>query len=141
LALLAHIERLSVEALESTIAGIGTPDDVNATLTRLTELVRPEGGLYRPELELAVRAWSTWDADVRVVQARIDDARLSALQRVWRPHVEDDAAARVAALLPYLLGVGATVVVPPVEVDELRSVYEILLRLVPAPPDAAGGED
>ncbi|MCT7659163.1 TetR/AcrR family transcriptional regulator [Mycobacterium deserti] len=130
--LLAHFEAMSVDALEQAIDGVQTSGDARAVLGRLTELVaagRPE--LYWPELEVAVRAWATWDAEVRRVQGRIDKARLTALQRVWRPHVANDAEARVAALLPYLIAIGAAVAVPPVGADELGRVYEKLLPLVP----------
>ncbi|MEO3802106.1 TetR/AcrR family transcriptional regulator [Nonomuraea sp. B1E8] len=131
-ALLAYFEHLSVEALENAIAEIGESAGARVVLARLTELVRPGGtGLYRPEIDTALRAWATWDADVRAVQARLDEARVSALQRVWRSAVDSDEEARTAALLPYLLAVGATVVFPPVEADQLRDLYEILLPLVP----------
>jgi AcrR family transcriptional regulator len=80
---------------------------------------------------MAVRAWATWDEEVNRVQGRIDRARLTALQRIWRPHVATDADARVAALLPYLVALGASVSVPPVEPEELGRVYETLLPLVP----------
>ncbi|MHA6668383.1 TetR/AcrR family transcriptional regulator [Homoserinimonas sp. A447] len=129
--LLAHFERLTIETLESAISEAGDPGDARGILSHLTELVRPSSGFYRPRLEVAVRAWATWDAEVGAVQARIDAARLGALQRVWRPHVDSDDAARAAALLPYLIGVGATVIVPPVEAQELQDVYRILLPLVP----------
>jgi AcrR family transcriptional regulator len=135
--LLAHFERISVDALTQAIAGSEasdntTPGDAHTILARLTELVQPGGaGLYRPELDVAVRAWSTWDPDVRAVQARIDAARLAALQAVWAPHSASNEEARVAALLPYLLAVGASVVLPPVDADELRRIYALLLPLVP----------
>ncbi|WP_336216053.1 TetR/AcrR family transcriptional regulator [Nonomuraea sp. LPB2021202275-12-8] len=135
-ALLAHFERLSIEKLENAIADVGESAGARVILARLTKLVRPgDTGLYRPELDIAVRAWATWDADVRAVQTRLDEARLSALQRVWRSAVATDEEARTAALLPYLLAVGATVVFPPVDADQLRDLYEILLPLV---PDSAG---
>jgi AcrR family transcriptional regulator len=134
-ALLAHFEKLSIETLENAIAEVGESAGARAILARMTELVRPGGtGLYRPELDVALRAWATWDADVRAVQARLDEARLSALQRVWRSAVASDEEARTAALLPYLLAVGATVVFPPVDADRLRDLYEILLPLVPDSP-------
>lgn len=129
--LLHHFERLTIETLEDAIREAGDPTDARSILTHLTELVRPSSGFYRPNLDVAVRAWATWDAEAGSVQARIDAARLAALQRVWRPHVDSDAAARTAALLPYLVGVGATVIVPPVEVQDLQDVYRILLPLVP----------
>ncbi|MET8002280.1 TetR/AcrR family transcriptional regulator [Nonomuraea glycinis] len=131
-ALLAHVERLSIDTLENAIADVGESAGARVILARLTQLVRPGGtGLYAPELDIAVRAWATWDAEVRAVQTRLDEARLSALQRVWRSAVATDEEARTAALLPYLLAVGATVVFPPVDADQLRDLYETLLPLVP----------
>ncbi|WP_327102933.1 TetR/AcrR family transcriptional regulator [Nonomuraea glycinis] len=131
-ALLDQVERLSIDTLENAIADVGESAGARVILARLTTLVRPGStGLYRPELDIAVRAWATWDAEVRAVQTRLDEARLSALQRVWRSAVATDEEARTAALLPYLLAVGATVVFPPVDADQLRDLYETLLPLVP----------
>ena len=131
--LLAHYESLSVGALAAAIAGVGEDATARDVLEVLTGLIRPDGpGLYRPELDVAVRAWSTSDPDVRAVQQRIDTTRLAALEQVWQHAVPDPAEARVAALLPYLLAVGAAVVVPPVAADDLRRLYELLLPLVPA---------
>ena len=131
--LLAHYEALSVAALETAIAGVAEDASTRDVLEVLTSMVRGDGaGLYRPELDVAVRAWSTTDPDVRAVQQRIDATRIDALARVWGRAVSDPVEARRAALLPYLLAVGAAVVVPPVEVDDLRRLYELLLPLVPA---------
>lgn len=132
--LLARFEWLTIKALDAAIDDAGAPGDARGILAHLTELIQAGGSLYRPQLDIAVRAWSSWDPDVRAVQTRIDEARLSALQQVWRPHTRDDREARAAALLPYLIAVGATVVVPPVDADELRRVYEMLLPLVPERP-------
>lgn len=129
--LLAYFEHLSTEALERAVAEVAAADP-RAVLGRLTELVGTRGaGLYRPELEAAVRAWSASDPEVRTVQARIDAARLAALQRIWRPQVTTDAEARTAALLPYLVAVGATSITPPLEAEELEAVFALLLPLVP----------
>lgn len=133
--LLAYFERLSIEALDRAIIAASAQADARSVLGHLTDLIRPApGSLYRPELEVAIRAWSNSDADVRAVQARIDAARLDALERVWRPYVVDERDARTAALLPYLLAVGASMVSPPIGADELRGVYEVLLPLVPEHP-------
>jgi AcrR family transcriptional regulator len=133
--LLAHYERLTIQVLEKAIESAGPDASPRAVLSALTSMVRDEGmELYRPELDVAVRAWATSDPDVRVVQGRIDAARVDALESVWRPAAKDAEGAHRAALLPYLLAVGATVVVPPVTADELRGLYELLLPLVPATP-------
>lgn len=129
--LLAHYESLTVGALESAIDEVGHAS-VPAVLEALTGLIRPDGpGLYRPELDVAVRAWSTSDPEVREVQQRIDAVRIDALTRVWRRARPEADDARLSALLPYLLAVGAAVVVPPVPPDDLRRLYEMLLPLVP----------
>ncbi|MDG5485368.1 TetR/AcrR family transcriptional regulator [Mycolicibacterium gadium] len=132
--LLALVEAMAVDALEQQIDAARAPGDARALLTQLTQLVAGgKADIYRPELELAVRAWASWDDEVNRVQGRIDRARLMALQRIWRPHVATDSDARVAALLPYLVALGAAVSVPPVGPEELGRVYEMLLPLVPEP--------
>ena len=138
--LLAYVERLSTQALDTAIAEVAPDADARTVLGHLTALIEPrDAGLYRPELDVAVRAWATSDAEVRDVQARIDEARIAALQRVWRPYVTTEAQARTAALLPYLLSVGASVVTPPVGTRELRELFELLLPLVPDEPAATRG--
>ncbi|MDQ0894314.1 TetR/AcrR family transcriptional regulator [Agromyces ramosus] len=135
-ALLEHYEQLTLGALTDAIGarqGTGT----RATLAWLTDLATSEsGGIRRAELDLAVRAWASSDAAARAVQARIDAAVIDALQATWRPVVATDAAARTAALVPYLVALGAAVTVPPIAADELRRVYELLLEAVPGSPDA-----
>jgi AcrR family transcriptional regulator len=132
--LLACYEALCVQTMESAIDAVGegaSARDVLASLTSLVSDDRPD--LYRPELDVAVRAWATYDAEVRAMQQRVDGARIDALERVWRRAVADPGEARRAATLPYLLAVGAAMVVPPIDADELRAMYEILLPLVPDP--------
>jgi AcrR family transcriptional regulator len=137
--LLAHYEQLTIQVLEEGIRSAGPDASVRDVLGSLTNLVRDDGPeLYRPELDVAVRAWATSDPDVRAVQERIDSARVAALERIWRPAAKDAASAHRSALLPYLLAVGATVVVPPVSADELRGLYELLLPHVPHPQDTDG---
>ncbi|TDC01609.1 TetR/AcrR family transcriptional regulator [Nonomuraea longispora] len=136
--LLARFERLSIETLETAIAEVGESADARAVFAQLTKLIRPGStALYYPRLDVALRAWATWDPEVRAVQSRLDEARLSALQQVWRSVVDSDEEARTAALLPYLLAVGATVVFPPIAADQLRGLYERLLPLVPDHPGDA----
>jgi AcrR family transcriptional regulator len=131
-ALLAEYERRATESLRLAIAA-PTGASPGTILARLTDRVGSDQ-LYRPELEVAVRAWAFSDAGARQVQERIDQARIAALEQVWKQLVEDPAEARTAALLPYLVAIGASLVRPPVEASQLRLVYELLLRLVPDDP-------
>jgi AcrR family transcriptional regulator len=129
-ALLAAYETLVVEALNDAIeqAGAITPQ---ASLAGLTGAITSTQGHYRPELEVAMRAWAFSDPEVRAIQERVDRRRLESLEGVWSKILDDPRAVHTAALLPYLVGIGASLVQPPTRRDELQRVYELLLRFVP----------
>ena len=67
--LLAHIEQQAIETLELAIGDGGEVGDARAVLTHLTDLIGRASGFYRPGLEVAVRAWATWDREVAALQA------------------------------------------------------------------------
>ena len=135
--LLAAYEDLVVKALDQAIdqTEAATPQ---AALAGLTAAITGTPGLYRPELEVAMRAWAFSDAEVRAVQERVDRQRLASLHRIWSKIVDDPAEAHTASLLPYLVGIGASLVQPPIPPDQLRRVYELLLGLVPTKVEQKG---
>jgi hypothetical protein len=77
----------------------------------------------------AVKLTST-GAD-RVSRTRIDRQRLAGLEAIWRRMEPDQRQARIKALLPYLVAVGASMSSVVIDSDELQQVYELLLPLVP----------
>ncbi|HEX6760963.1 MAG TPA: TetR/AcrR family transcriptional regulator [Propionibacteriaceae bacterium] len=129
-ALLGAYETLVVEALNDAIqqTEAGTPQE---SLAGLTAAITGAQSFYRPELEVAMRAWAFSDSQVRAVQERVDRRRLESLEGIWSRILDDPAAVHTAALLPYLVGIGASLVQPPTPPDQLRGVYELLLGLVP----------
>jgi AcrR family transcriptional regulator len=129
-ALLAAYEARMVEALDQAIrqTAAATPKDA---LAGLTASIANKDGFYRPDLEVAMRAWAFSDPEVRDVQQRVDERRLESLQSIWSQIVDDPTAAYTAALLPYLVGIGASLIQPPTPADQLRRVYELLLSAVP----------
>jgi AcrR family transcriptional regulator len=127
---LAAYETLVVEALDQAIDSTAA-DSAKAALAGLTAAVAGTESFYRPDLEVAMRAWAFSDPEVRDVQERIDTRRLESLERIWSRILADPAEVHTAALLPYLVGIGASLVQPPTPPDQLRSVYELLLNLVP----------
>jgi AcrR family transcriptional regulator len=135
--LLAAYEDLVVKALDQAIdqTEAATPQ---AVLAGLTAAITGTPGLYRPELEAAMRAWAFSDAEVRAVQERVDRQRLASLHRIWSKILDDPAEAHTASLLPYLVGIGASLVQPPTPPDQLRRVYELLLGLVPTNVEKKG---
>jgi AcrR family transcriptional regulator len=130
-ALLEEHERTALAALTEAIEA--RPDEgTGATLAWLTEhSTSGPGTIRRADLDLAVRAWASSDPEARATQERLDTATVEALQAVWRPAVSSDEDARIAALVPYLVSLGAATIVPPIALDELRRVYELLLANVP----------
>jgi AcrR family transcriptional regulator len=139
-ALLEHYEEQAGRAIHDAIAD-RRAEGTRATLAWLTELATRDGELRRERLDTAVRAWAQSDPAVRETQARIDAATIGALQAAWRPLVGSDADARAAALVPYLVSLGAQATVPPIESDDLRAVYALLLDLVPQDPANASASD
>jgi AcrR family transcriptional regulator len=128
--LLAAYETLVVEALDRAIAesAAATPE---AALADLTAAITSTPGFYRPELEAAMRAWAFSDPEVRAVQERVDRRRLKSLEGIWSRILDDPQAVHTAALLPYLVGIGASLVQPPTPRDQLQRVYELLLKFIP----------
>lgn len=127
--LLIAYENLVVESLDQAINQTeGTTP--HATLANLTAAITNPQGFYRPELEVAMRAWAFSDPEVRSVQERVDLRRLESLQAIWSKIYGDPAEARTAALVPYLVSIGASLAQPPTPSDELQRVYELLLGLV-----------
>jgi AcrR family transcriptional regulator len=129
-ALLAAYETGVVETLDQAInqTKAVTPKDA---LAGLTTAITNREDFYRPDLEVAMRAWAFSDPDVRAVQERIDERRLASLRGIWSEILDDPAAAYTAALLPYLVGIGASLIQPPTPRDQLQRVYELLLGSVP----------
>lgn len=139
-ALLAYYEQRTTAAIDDGISARGA-GGTRATLEWLSELALTAAPSIRPtELDAAVRAWAHADADARATQARIDARIIDALQAVWRPATSSDAAARTAALVPYLVSVGAAATVPPIGAEELRGVYELLLEIAPLTGGPSGDQ-
>jgi AcrR family transcriptional regulator len=129
-ALLAAYEALVVDALNQAIeqAPAATP---KAALASLTAAITGTQSFYRTELEVAMRAWAFSEPEVRAVQERVDRRRLESLEGIWSRILDDPATVQTAALLPYLVGIGASLLQPPTPRDQLQRVYELLLGLVP----------
>jgi AcrR family transcriptional regulator len=135
--LLAAYEDLVVGALDQAIdqTEAATP---KAALAGLTAAITSTPGIYRPGLEVAMRAWAFSDAEVRTVQERVDRQRLESLYGIWSKIIDDPAQAHTAALLPYLVAIGASLVQPPTPPDQLQRIYELLMGLVPDKSDEKG---
>jgi AcrR family transcriptional regulator len=135
--LLAAYEDLVVKAFDQAIDQTKAATPL-AALAGLTAAITGTPGFYRPELEVAIRAWAFSDSEVRAVQERVDRQRLESLYGIWSKILDDPAQARTAALLPYLVAIGASLVQPPTPPDQLQRIYELLLGLVPDKSEEKG---
>lgn len=90
-------------------------------------------------LERAVRAWAVHESEATAALARVDQARLAALERVWGQLVDDPARSRTAALLPHLVLIGASVAQPRPSESELAAVFALLGQLATAVPGNPSG--
>ena len=61
--------------------------------------------------------------EVRQTQARIDRQRLAGLEAIWQRLEPDRQQARIKALLPYLMAVGASMSSVVVDSEELQQIY------------------
>ncbi|HEU5128151.1 MAG TPA: TetR/AcrR family transcriptional regulator [Glycomyces sp.] len=133
--LLAHLEDRQVGAFADMVAEAraGEGASPRESLLRLVVLLDAPRGRYRPRLETALRAWALTDPDAARVQAGIDEARLRMLEDLWRRISDDEAVVRAAALLPYVIALGASVLMPPLDTEDLQRLY----ALIPPPPGGA----
>ncbi|ANJ28476.1 TetR/AcrR family transcriptional regulator [Agromyces aureus] len=135
-ALLARHEQGTLDALERAGAEASARPGVEA----LALLRDRSAELHDQPLEAAVRAWAFQDDDARATQARIDAARLAALTALWATITGDESSARIAALLPHLMVIGAAMAVPPVDRDDLARLFDLLVALAPHVTHADSGE-
>lgn len=85
--------------------------------------------------EASIRGWAQHDADVRIVQARVDARRQAYVQGLLEAHTHDDARARLMTRLLYSLLLGAEHMHPPLVGSDLRALFdEFLTRYGLQPP-------
>jgi AcrR family transcriptional regulator len=87
---------------------------------------------FDPRIEGAMRGWAFENGEVAAMQARVDAARLDALIGLWQQILPDTNRARIAALMPHLLMIGASVALPRPTKEDMQDVFSLLVTLVPA---------
>ncbi len=124
-ALLDHFER------EGTVKIIAQLEEAGSDIAKLQQLLDAvAAGPWR--VETAVRAWALQDADVRACQERLDARRRTYFRELCASLSGDDDWAQVAADMLYALYVGCLQMVPPIEGEARRKVFNESLRLFTA---------
>lgn len=130
-ALLEHFEREHttrfIDAVDST-PGL----DAAAKLRCLADLVLdeyPDAESTEPDLEVAIRAWSLQDQQVRRAQARVDAIRLDYLRRLFVGAGRDEQEAHDRANTLYVMLIGASHLAAHVSAAELRRMWSTVFPL------------
>lgn len=129
-AVLAAHERAQSELTATATAEVEHLDG-DAAIARLGELIAQ---LPEDRLERAVRAWAATDPVAAQAQVRIDAARLSLLEALWRRAVPEPHV-RTAALVPLLAVIGASASTVASR-DDLEAVLGLLAQLARHVPTA-----
>jgi AcrR family transcriptional regulator len=124
-ALLDHFER---EGTVTIIAQLEQADSDMAKLHQLLDAVA--AGPWR--VEAAVRAWALQDAEVRACQERLDARRRLYFRVLCASLTGNEERAPVMANMLYALYVGCLQMVPPIEGEARRKVFNESLRLFTA---------
>jgi len=87
-----------------------------------------QASLQPSRLDVALRAWALQDEQVRVHQQRIDQLRLAYLEEVAYAQTADRLSARQLARVFYSLYVGSQHLIPPIQGEDLRALYQLAQR-------------
>ncbi|WP_136706955.1 hypothetical protein [Agromyces sp. H66] len=141
-ALLDHMETMITAPLRAARANPGEEAVARSILGRLTSLPgEPDADPYGRRLEVAPHAWAAAVVDAAMTRARTDSARLAVLRRAWSTATDDEERVRLAASLPYVVGVGATDLMPPREAGDIQRIHELIHPLVPGCNEDRAGTD
>ncbi len=125
-ALLAHFEAVYTTRYINAVEQQASASPV-AKLELLLDMVLNE--YQGPGLEIAMRAWALQDSAVREVQQRVDQTRIDYLRSVWQLLTGDCEEASQMGHLLYVVLIGAGHIIPAIPPDELRHLYNRILRL------------
>jgi AcrR family transcriptional regulator len=123
------LERFETDSME----GIRTAVEAVSGLSPERALMElPSHVAFRPRIEAAIRGWAFDSEEASAVVTRVDTARLDALVALWERVLPGTARARTAALVPYLMMIGASVALPRPTATEMQDAFSLLATLVPA---------
>ncbi|MDX2076202.1 MAG: TetR/AcrR family transcriptional regulator [bacterium] len=120
--LLAYFEQEGTHNIIHITEQAQTPPD---KLRRLLETSTS----YPPNLEVAIRAWALQDADVRTVQARVDEQRVAYVQKLFIELGESTDRARLLAQLLYTVLIGSQQIQPHIDEAGMVQLFNEFQRL------------
>jgi AcrR family transcriptional regulator len=128
-------ERENLAFIDRANAG---PEPVGESRLRrvLADVMAADGG--RPLLEKAVRTWASADPVARECLDRVDRARIEFAQRQFEEMEVDRQAAADFAQIAYLMSIGATHTMPPLDPPRIIRLWDRLLAAAASTADPVG---
>jgi AcrR family transcriptional regulator len=80
--------------------------------------------------ELAIRAWAMQDKTVHAAVAKIDTARIAMTRQLLQRIAGDAERAQLLSRMLYALLIGSYSIIPPIEKEEVRQIYQEFKILV-----------
>ncbi|HEU5416207.1 MAG TPA: TetR/AcrR family transcriptional regulator [Streptosporangiaceae bacterium] len=125
----ALLQRYEADEHRTIATAVAAVSDLPAS-EALTAL--PRHARIDLRLDAAIRGWAVESDQARDVLCRVDKARLDTLITLWRRVLRDPHRARIAALIPHLIIVGASLALPSPSPSELQEIFELLAAIAPA---------
>ncbi len=81
------------------------------------------------DLEVAIRAWALRDPIAKTYQERVDQHRIKYLKELYCLYTDDQDIAGKMALIRYSFIVGAQQIIPNIQGEELKDLFNMLHKL------------
>lgn len=108
---------------------ISASESKETLLERIDELTNLTTSKIAIQMEVAIRAWALTNPQVHAYQKRVDERRLAYLNQLTSQLPGDAAEAKLLAKMLFTIYIGAQQMIPPVQSDELREIYEYIKQL------------
>ena len=108
---------------------ISASESKETLLDRINELTNLTTSRIAIKMEVAIRAWALTNPQVRIYQKRVDERRLAYLNQLTSQLPGNVAEAELLAKMLFAIYVGAQQMIPPIQSEELRGIYDYIKQL------------
>jgi len=108
---------------------IAASESKETVLERIDELTNLTTSKIAIKMEVAIRAWALTNPLVHAYQQRVDERRLAYLNQLTSELPGDAEEAKLLAKMLFTIYIGAQQMIPPVQSDELRAIYDYIKQL------------
>ncbi len=126
---LSFLQHYEEESTLSIIETLKSYDSASEKLHRLIAFIVEFSTQLDVNPENMLRAWAMHDETARIVQTRVDQQRIAYVELLLRELIPDEQKASAAAIMMYIILVGAEQMHPPIIGNDLLIQFNAFLRL------------